>query len=219
MREQTKTYIEEFLTEMNSFFHSEQEIQMLLVQHLRNTGEYSNVFIEYYVPVENLNLYPWVNERKISIDIVVNRQNVFLPIEIKYKTKQQILNEFIFGEELNVELHEHGAKNENCYYFWKDVKRNELLLNSFNRIEENGLTLFITNDDRYKNEPRKFSQYAPFSIHQNKEVDANTQMSWDETNGAISDDRRRKFPSFSLINAYKISWQNMGLENHIFTIC
>jgi hypothetical protein len=143
------------------FFHSEEEVQILLAKYLLNTGQYDDIFVEYYVNRELVPNYPWNNDKKISVDIVVRVENNYIPIEIKYKTKRQIFPHHVFGSQTYVELAEQGAQNEGCYSFWKDVKRIELLHETFN-LNYEGLVLFITNDPSYLNPPRPDVQYGPF---------------------------------------------------------
>ena len=69
--------------------------------------------------------YLWNDVDNIYIDIVLEKENEFYPIEIKYKTKLEELPHFVFGQNVNVLLGQHGAQNIGCYDFWKDVKRLE----------------------------------------------------------------------------------------------
>jgi len=161
--------------------------------------------------------YPWQNEKKISLDIIVQQHNSFIPIEIKFKTKRQIFPYNVFGLQTNVELTNQKAKNEGCYSFWKDVKRIEILKERFN-LEHSGFVLFISNDSLYQTQPRQNVQYEPFSIHQNRQVVAGTVLNWNSTSKAIKETRQQKFPPIRLTNDYTISWQDMNLKDHKFIL-
>jgi len=217
MREQTLNYIQTFLGEFDGFFHSEEEVQLLLVKYLINSNYFDNVFVEYYVHTHLIPNYPWQNDKKISVDIVVEKNNLYLPIEIKYKTKRQLFPHFIFGSLTNVELAEQGAQNEGCYSFWKDIKRIETINSTFHNTEI-GLVLFITNDSSYERLPRQGVQYGPFSIHQNRQVPAETFLNWDATIKPIKPDRAVKFPGFHIDKNYLINWQDLNIEEHKYIL-
>jgi hypothetical protein len=217
MREVLSNQIVTFLNNCTSFFHSEEEIKVLLAQHLIATGSYNNIFIEYNVKCNLLENYPWQNEKKISVDIVVQQNNCFIPVEIKFKTKRQSFPYYVFGTQINVELTDQKAHNEGCYSFWKDVKRIEILKERFN-LEHSGFVLFISNDSLYQTAPGQNVQYKPFSIHQNRQVVAGSVLNWNATRKAIKETRLRKFPSITLTNDYTISWQDMNLTEHKFIL-
>jgi hypothetical protein len=217
MRENLINQINTFLGNHFGFFHSEEEVQILLAKYLLNTGQYDDIFVEYYVNRELVPNYPWNNDKKISIDIVVRVENNYIPIEIKYKTKRQIFPHHVFGSQTNVELAEQGAQNEGCYSFWKDIKRIELLYETFN-LNYAGLVLFITNDLSYLNPPRADVQYGPFSIHNGRQVAQGTFLNWDGTRKAIKADRAEKFPGFTISRNYTINWQNLNILNHKYIL-
>jgi hypothetical protein len=217
MRENLINQINTFLGNHFGFFHSEEEVQILLAKYLLNTGQYDDVFVEYCVNRELVPNYPWKNDKKIAIDIVVRVDNNYIPIEIKYKTKRQIFPHYIFGSQTNVELSEQGAQNEGCYSFWKDVKRIELLHETFN-LKYEGLVLFITNDPSYMNPPRPDVQYGPFSIHNERQVAQGTFLNWDCTKKAIKVDRAEKFPGFTISRDYTINWRDLNIKNHKYIL-
>lgn len=217
MREVLRNQILTFLNNQTSFFHSEEEIKLLLGQHLIATGLYNNIFIEYNVNCNLLPNYPWNNDKRLSIDIVVEQNNSFIPVEIKFKTKRQIFPYHVFGSQVNVELTNQKAQNEGCYSFWKDVKRMEILKERFNQ-EHIGFVLFISNDSLYQKQPRQNVQYEPFSIHQNRQVIGGTILNWNATKKPIKETRQLKFPQITLTNDYTISWQDMNLTDHKFIL-
>ena len=71
MRENLINQIRTFLGNHVGFFHSEEEVQILLAKYLLNTGQYDDIFVEYYVNRELVPNYPWNNDKKISVDIVI----------------------------------------------------------------------------------------------------------------------------------------------------
>lgn len=217
MRQTLINHINTFLANHHGFFHSEEEVQILLAKYLLNTGEYDDIYVEYYVSRRLIPNYPWNNDKKISVDIVVRFENNYIPIEIKYKTKRQIFPHHVFGSQTNLELAEQRAKNEGCYSFWKDIKRIELLHETFN-LKYGGLVLFITNDLSYLRQPRPDVQYGPFSIHQGRQVEQGNILNWDGTRKAIKANRAENFPGFTISRNYTINWQNLKILNHKYIL-
>ena len=82
-----KDDILKFFNQNNELFFNERDLQMHLALWLKESkNNYDDVDIEYYVPQNELKEYIWDNE--LRIDIVVKKEEEFLPIEIKYKTKK-----------------------------------------------------------------------------------------------------------------------------------
>lgn len=217
MREILANHVTEFLSSYNSFFHTEKEIQILLAQYLLNTGMYDSVYVEYYVNKSLIPNYPWNNDKKISIDIVVRNNQDYIPLEIKFKTKAQTFPHQVFGSQTNVRLENQSAKNEGCYSFWKDIKRIEIFTSTFN-LNYSGFVLFITNDNSYEKMPREGSQYAPFSIHQDRQVIQNNSLNWDPTRIAIDANRALQYPGIAISNNYTINWQDSIIPQHKYVL-
>ena len=81
-----------FNVERHEPFYNERELQVKLASFLEQTKNYTHIYLEYYVPVKNnkkadlLPDYQWNSE--IRMDIVVNYEDSYIPIELKYKTKK-----------------------------------------------------------------------------------------------------------------------------------
>jgi hypothetical protein len=217
MREQIIREISIALGQRNDYFIRERDIQLYLANYFINSGLFDNVFIEYHVPSNLVNDYPWSDKNKIFIDIVLEKDEKFYPIEIKYKTTAQILPFLVFGQNVNVSLGDQSAKNIGCYDFWKDVKRIELITETFN-LNDFGLVLFITNDSSYFVHPSPKVQYGPFSIHEGRQVLQKSFLNWDDSKKSISPEKALNFPGFKISKDYKINWQNLNLENHKYIL-
>lgn len=165
----------------NGPFKNERDLQMHLAIALKNSSNnYDKVEVEYYVPLKALGKsYIWKNEMKV--DIVVEKDGEFIPIELKYKTKaigkkkttkkkttkakntkQEIKR---FGEILKnvVIIKDQSAQNLAKYDFWKDVRRIELLEKRFKAVT-GGLAIFLTNDPSYQREPKENAMSYTHSI-------------------------------------------------------
>ena len=211
MRNQIQQQIIAALNLRNSFFLRELDIQIYLANYFINTNLYDNVYVEYHIPSNIIPNYPWGDN--IYIDIVLEINGLYYPIEIKFKTKNQVLPLMVFGNNVNITLGQHGAGNIGCYDFWKDVKRIELFEQSFPNIER-GMVLFISNDDTYQVAPRNANVgYAQFSIHHGRVVTINTILDW---NGDLATAKGR--PAITTNYAYTINWSPMILANHNYIL-
>ena len=201
------------LTNRHEFFIREQDIQLYLANSLINSNLFDRVFIEYHIPSLLINNYPWADSNNIYIDIVIEKDNLFYPIEIKYKTKAQFIPLLIFGQNENIILGQHGAQNIGCYDFWKDLKRLELFEQNFKNVER-GVMLFVSNDFTYQNAPLNQNVgYAQFSIHNGKNIPSNTFLNWNG-NLAVANGR----PGLTTIHPYMINWTPMQIEEHHYIL-
>jgi hypothetical protein len=205
--------ITEGLKAQTQYFTREQEIQIYLADFLNRKKVFDNVFLEYHIPSNAIENYPWKDSNNIYIDIVLFAGGKYYPVEIKYKTMSQAVPLNLFGSKEPIILGHHGAQNIGCYDFWKDIKRLELFEETFENVEK-GIMLFITNDESYLQPPRNESVgYAQFTIHQNREIKRAQTLDW---NGALSISVNR--PSISLKNNYILKWSEMKLKQHKFLI-
>jgi hypothetical protein len=213
MRQEILNQIISALEIRTEFFIREQDIQLYLANQFVKSSFFDNVFIEYHVPRNLIGNYPWTDISNIYIDILLEKGNKFYPIEIKYKTKSQVLPFLVFGENINVTLGQHGAQNIGCYDFWKDVKRIELFHSTFQNVER-GFALFVSNDLTYKNAPLNPNVgYAPFSIHEGRSIQNNSFLNW---NGNIAVANGR--PGLTTDYEYNINWTEMNIQQHHYLL-
>ena len=218
--EQVKADVEAFLNQKNEncekiLFYNECHLQMELAAYLRQSKNYCNVHLEYFVPGAEVqkqideSLVPSKTTNKpqnLYIDVVVEKDGEYLPIELKYKTTT--LNKDIcrFGEEIKgVDvLKNHGARDLGAYDFWRDVNRIECLVKRFCNVK-NGIALFLTNDQGYWTLPKDGTNpnYANFSM---KDGEHTKEKTW-QGNTAMSATR----PSFNVEKEYKLEWKNYNL--------
>jgi hypothetical protein len=213
MRQDILQLIRTALAQINKFFIREEDIQLYLANYFIESRLFENVFIEYHVPSNLVINYPWKDIKNIYIDIVLEKNGRFYPIEIKYKTIAQALPLFVFGNSVNLLLGQHGAQNIGCYDFWKDIKRIELFEQTFSNVNR-GIVLFVSNDLSYQNAPLNQNVgYAPFSIHNGRSIPANTLLNWNG-NLAVASGR----PPLSTIYPYNINWTVMPIQQHHYIL-
>ncbi|MGI6224102.1 MAG: hypothetical protein ACOYJG_10885 [Prevotella sp.] len=145
---------------------NERDLQVSLAIYLRlSCNNYDHVYTEYRVTLKEIEQslgrkltpqeYPWRSDRDstIYIDIVVEKDGVFVPIELKYKTKALFSSVLPFGEPNpnNVKrkvLQNHGAQTDNRKLIMKDVARLQAIKKAFQNVV-GGLVIFVTNDSTY----------------------------------------------------------------------
>lgn len=205
-----KADIQSFLKVSNKLFFNECDLQMNLACFLESTKKYDKIHVEYFLPSQlvekqikqKLISQSYYKAQNIYVDIVVEKGDEFLPIELKYKTALVDKDICRFGELVNGVslLKNQGARNLGAYDFWWDVCRVECLVERFNNVN-NGLTLFLTNDCGYMKNPsdNAMPQYAEFNM---KEGEHGLSRAWKDR--PIFEGR----PSFKLRSIYKINWNN-----------
>lgn len=200
--------------EKKNIFFNEFDLQMHLAIYLTQLKDengkqkYDDADIEYYIPIEEMKKdgYNWDNKNGVNIDIVVEKDDEYVPIELKYPTDTVIVDIKRFGEELgknhNIIKHQ-GAANLVMYNFWKDVKRIEVLKERFERVK-NGITLFLTNDSTYLKQPRDSSAYKAFSMTNGKHA---KEKHW-LRKPALAETK----PDFEVSKEYTITWNAVKLD-------
>ena len=207
----TKRDIIAFMQSNQELLFNERDFQMHLAVWLRESKHYDDVDVEYYIPYEELYNYIWKNE--LRLDIVVRKENEFLPIELKYKTKHTTKEILRFGERIaDVEvLKDQGAQDLGMYDFWKDVHRIELVRKRFPAVR-NGLAVFATNDESYLRPSRSTSNNLLLSLNEGTH---GTEKHWQQTDSVCA----KTHPNFEVEKCYTIDWSGVKLDSEQFYYC
>lgn len=197
--------VKQFLDTNEELLFNERDFQMHLATFLRQTGHYDDVDVEYYVPLSELKGYIWNNE--LRMDILVYKEEEFLPIELKYKTKSVRKNLLRFGERLagKVEVMKNqGAQDLGMYDFWKDVRRIEIVRKRFKAIKS-GLAVFVTNDPAYLKAGRDTSNHILFSM---AEGPHGKEKHWLDKESKCC----KTHPDFEVEREYSIHWETRKVD-------
>ena len=119
-----------------------------------------------------------------------------------------------FGKKIKVELLKNqAAQNINRYSFWKDVYRIEKIKRSFHPNVIAGFSIFVTNDESYKNTPKGAS--TPFTMEAG--VQHSKELDW---KGEVAKSTKDKHPKIELEKEYTIEkWDDVTIEGIIFHYC
>ena len=209
------THFFESKKKSSDVFCNECDLQLQLARYLYCSSRgYDKIHLEYFIPSraveqqmkDKLLSVSDYKPQNLYIDIVVEKDGEFLPIELKYKTMPINAEIYRFGEKLEkVEiLKNHGARDLGAYDFWRDVSRIECLIKRFNNVK-NGIALFVTNDKGYWTLPKVGTNpnYANFSM---KDGVHNQKKTW-LGNTAMSAAR----PSFNVNKEYELVWKDHDL--------
>ena len=164
-------------------FSCEAEFQLEMAIVIKETyGENVTVRLEYAIDsgIETSETNPG-KHKKMYIDILVKIGNDWFPIELKYKTKGKNGSDYeVEYEDEEYNLKDQGARNLNCYAYWKDIERIEDLRGEKMPYFKEGYAIFLTNDEGYKELPKDENvDYADFSLKENKAIKRT--MSWKKT--------------------------------------
>lgn len=213
--ELVKSDIVSFIQSNGKLLFNERDFQTQLAVWLRQShNAYDDVALEYYVPKICLgDEYIWEQE-DLRMDIVVEKDGEFVPVELKYKTKNARVSLSRFGVKLEG-LHEvmknQGAQDHGRYDFWKDIRRIELVRKHFTNVK-GGLAVFMTNDEAYTKEPRATSNNQAFSmcagLHDKRKT-------WKDPKSKSAQSR----PDFTLERDYAINWNTKTINGVEFHYC
>lgn len=208
-----KNDILEFFNENSEILFNERDLQMHLTIWLKKSiNNYDDVDIEYYIPKNELNGYIWDSE--LRLDIVVKKNNEYLPIEIKYKTQKVECEIERFGEKLKSKvtvIKDQSAQNIGKYSFWKDIKRLEPICARFKNVK-NAISIFLTNDPSYTKESS--STFNCFHFNMNEGLHSTTKY-WLNAKTTCA----RKYQGFDLNKEYYIKWHSKTVKNIKFYYC
>lgn len=208
------TDIIKFIKNNHKLFFNERDLQINLAIYLKETSHYDNIEVEYFVPKTILPLYGNLSTKneRLFLDIVVIKDGLYIPIELKYKTKTTNMPIDRFGKQfdkLNYTLANQGAHDLGLYGFWKDVKRIELVRQQFDTVP-GGIVVFITNDETYKQSPKNKSVAIGFSMTEGQHP---KEKKWLDTGCKLA----KQNHSFTVERDYSIQWIDKatnGIELH-----
>lgn len=170
-------------------FSSEADFQFALAWEIQK--EYPDVEIR-------MEYCPYEIDKNMHIDILVIKDGLWIPIELKYKTK---------GGEIEVSdekyyLKNHGAQDLGRYDFLKDVARIEHLKSNAIKFKE-GYAIFLTNDNSYLSKASNEAMYKKFSLENG--IIKNGLLSWHD-NASIGTIKNRE-KSLKIRGNYLLEWK------------
>lgn len=225
--------IHEFLNQNTKVFANERDLQINLAVYLKCVKHY-DVEVEYHVSSDILSslvpqtlperctYYPWLQTnsdkpQEMYVDIVVSNGDEYVPIELKYKKKELKGDVELFGQKMGkgVILKNNQAHDFGRYEFWKDVRRVELLVKSFENVK-NGIVLFVTNDEAYKTASVAGTNSAHFAMGDGSDTyHKDTSCCWPFN--PLDTKSYKSCPCFYLEDEHDVNWNKhtfSGVDFH-----
>ncbi len=170
-------------------FHSEADFQFALAWMIQKSYPKANIRLE-YCPANFPNMH---------LDILIELEGKWFPIELKYKTLKMNI-EFDGGY---YNLKNHGAQDLGRYDFWVDVSRIEQLKQTVDNYDK-GFVIMLSNDPSYWVNPKinKETVCDSFRIHDGSH-NKNT-LSWRGKPSAGTIKNREQ--SIELCGEYRLAW-------------
>ena len=183
-------------------FCSEADFQLEMAWVIKEMYPDAKVRLE-YVPTFN---------DKMHIDILVFISNKWIPIELKYKTKNSkkgALEDKKTQEVFN--LKNQGAKDIGCYLYLKDIMRIESIKQEVKNNFEEGYAVFLTNDKTYLESPQNNDcVYKEFSLQHG--ITKHGELKWAEHAGDWTKKGGIEDPII-LKGIYKMEWKEFSNVN------
>ncbi len=184
-------------------FFSEADFQFAMALVIKRLYSKAEVRLE-YVPADI--------DQQMHIDILVILDKKWIPIELKYKTKKCELKIY----DVKYELKEHGAKDQNCYRYLKDIQRIETIKENKKDCFQKGYAIFLTNDGGYQKPPHDNCKYKEFSLEEG--IEKKGELRW--ANGTSDGTKKGCEDPIKLSGTYNIKWKkyqdNSKSETSVF---
>lgn len=187
--------VEWAVSQLSQVFHSEDHFKLALGAELAQMYGNERVRLE------------WNPEPGVRVDIGVRRGDVTIPIELKYKTKQAIVEDAVFGETL--ELKTQGAHDRAHYRFLRDIERIERIVDKQGRY---GYAILLTNDSNYWTPPTGQALYDEFRIHEGREFGGG-ELTWREQRNWMS--KGGEEAPINLAGRYVSEWSDYEYRDEI----
>ena len=180
-------------------FCSEADFQLEMAWVIKEMYHDAEVRLEYVPTFDD----------KMHIDIIVFISNEWIPIELKYKTKnskKEKMTDQITQEVFN--LKNQGAKDIGCYLYLKDIMRIESIKQEVKNNFEEGYAVFLTNDKTYLESPQNNDcVYKEFSLQHG--ITKHGELKWAEHAGDWTKKGGIEDPII-LKGIYKMEWNEFS---------
>lgn len=194
-------------------FQKEAQLQFELAWELQKQIERNNSGAKVYLEFLGYQSKK-TNKRFYSDIIIIDKDDNYIVIELKYKTKKA---DFIDGNNNHINLFGHNAPDDGRYDYLLDIHRIELFKykdeNSFqysNQLQnfEKGYAILLTNENQYWNRTRENAETTNsvdkfFSIGQKDVIGGTIRWNTDQLKKHM-----QSRPSFVLKGSYECKWTN-----------
>lgn len=184
------------LKQISSVYHSERHFQLSL------GAELARMYGEKRVRME------WERFSGKRVDIGVRREDVTIPIELKYKTERATVNDAGFDEEFD--LSRQGARDQAHYRFLQDVQRVEEIVAKQGRY---GYAILLTNDSNYWTHSGRNALHDEMRVDEGAELGGSLHWSGETESDWVEKDKWRE--PIELEGQYTAEWSDYNYRNDV----
>lgn len=184
------------LKQISSIYHSERHFQLSL------GAELGRMYDEKRLQME------WEPLPGKKVDIGVRRENVTIPIELKYKTESATVEDAGFGE--TFELSRQGARDQAHYRFLQDVQRVEEIVAEQGRY---GYAILLTNDSNYWSDSGQTALHDEMRVHEGAELSGS--VHWTGETNADWIEREKWRDPIELEGQYTAEWSDYEYRDDV----
>lgn len=184
------------MKQISSIYHSERHFQLSLGAELGRMYDEKRVRME------------WEPLPRKKVDIGVRREDVTIPIELKYKTESATVEDAGFGE--TFELSRQGARDQAHYRFLQDVQRVEEIVSEQGRY---GYAILLTNDSNYWSHSGHSALHDEMRVHEDAELSGSVHWTG-ETNSDWVEREKWRDP-IELEGQYTAEWSDYEYRDDV----
>lgn len=184
------------LKQIGSIYHSERHFQLSL------GAELSRMYGEERVRME------WEPIDGKRVDIGVRREDVTIPIELKYKTESATVDDQGFGETFS--LSRQGARDQAHYRFLQDVQRIEEIVAEQGRY---GYAILLTNDSNYWHHSGYEALHDEMRVHEGAELSGSLHWTGETDSDWVKKEKWRDSIEFE--GQYRAEWSDYDYRDDI----
>jgi hypothetical protein len=184
------------LKQIGSIYHSERHFQLSL------GAELSRMYGEERVRME------WEPIDGKRVDIGVRREDVTIPIELKYKTESATVDDQGFDETFS--LSRQGARDQAHYRFLQDVQRIEEIVAEQGRY---GYAILLTNDSNYWHHSGYEALHDEMRVHEGAELSGS--LHWTDETDSDWVKKEKWRDSIEFEGQYRAEWSDYDYRDDI----
>ncbi|SEK70179.1 hypothetical protein SAMN02910353_01120 [Ruminococcus sp. YRD2003] len=187
------------LSNIRPIFHSEADFQFALAWKIQETYPQAKIRLEKRIQGIGNDTSEYYKNR--YIDILVEIDGKEIPIELKYKTRNNSKSSvWINNEEYN--LKNQGAQDNGRYDYLKDISRIEEYVKDKSTNCECGYAIFLTNDHLYYESGDK-SNSKQFRINEDIKY---KKLDWENKSDSFKKYNANRNHIIHLNNRYIVKW-------------
>ena len=197
------------LKKTRSVFHIEADFQFAMAWAIQK------LYPDYHVRLEYSTEQKLEGGKRSYVDIMVRNETEYILIELKYKTKKEVLVDSFTGEVCNLQYH--GAPDLGVYSVLHDLERVENAvitdMDDYGRKPAAGYSILLTNDKKYTKPFKEGSMFHHYGFTEGKVFKADKPIAYVFPENTKQEDTCVKNkPEIILKRNHTVHWQSYSSE-------